>query len=100
MRGINVIRACLCVALLSLGVPALAAPAAPARLPVVIDTDVGDDIDDAFALVLALSDPRLDVIGITTAWGDTHTRALLVRRLLATLGRTDVPVAEGPPTPS
>jgi hypothetical protein len=27
------------------------------------------------------------VIGITTAWGDTHTRTLLVRRLLAALGR-------------
>ena len=33
MRGINVIRACLCVALLSLGVPALAAPDVPAMAP-------------------------------------------------------------------
>jgi len=67
-------------------------------LPVIIDTDVGDDIDDAFALTLALKDPRVEVIGVTTAWGDTRTRALLVRRLLATLGRRDVVVAQGPAT--
>jgi inosine-uridine nucleoside N-ribohydrolase len=67
-------------------------------LPVIIDTDIGDDIDDAFALAIALQDPRLQVIGITTAWGDTRTRTLLVRRLLATLGRHDVVVAQGPAT--
>lgn len=67
-------------------------------LPVIIDTDVGDDIDDAFALVIALQDPRLSVLGVTTAWGDTRTRVLLVRRLLATLGRRDVVVAQGPAT--
>jgi inosine-uridine nucleoside N-ribohydrolase len=81
-----------------------AAPSAAAAViapqPVIIDTDVGDDIDDAFALALALQDPALKVLGITTAWGDTRTRTLLVRRLLATLGRTDVVVAEGPRTPS
>jgi len=77
-----------------------AAQAAPAQapIPVIIDTDAGDDIDDAFALATALADPRLEVLGITTAWGDTRTRVLLVRRLLAALGRTDVPVAQGPAT--
>src|SRR5580692_3909261 len=75
-----------------------AAAAGPEPEPVIIDTDVGDDIDDAFALTIALQDPRLEVLGITTAWGDTHTRVLLVRRLLATLGRRDVVVAEGPAT--
>jgi inosine-uridine nucleoside N-ribohydrolase len=91
----------LCVALLTLTRTALTQAAQPfgARpLPVIIDTDVGDDIDDAFALTIALQDPRLEVLGITTAWGDTHTRVLLVRRLLATLGRRDVVVAEGPAT--
>jgi len=42
-------------------------------LPVIIDTDVGDDIDDAFALTVALKDSRLEVLGVTTAWGDTRT---------------------------
>ncbi|MBV8741307.1 MAG: nucleoside hydrolase, partial [Sinobacteraceae bacterium] len=65
---------------------AAASAAAVNPVPVILDTDVGDDIDDAFALAVALKDPRLEVIGITTAWGDTRTRTLLVRRLLATLG--------------
>jgi inosine-uridine nucleoside N-ribohydrolase len=77
-----------------------AAQLAFGRTPVIIDTDVGDDIDDAFALTIALQDPRLEVIGITTAWGDTRTRTLLVRRLLETLGRKDVVVAQGPETPN
>ncbi|HYL69857.1 MAG TPA: nucleoside hydrolase [Candidatus Dormibacteraeota bacterium] len=81
------------------GAPAAPAAGPPPRgLPVIIDTDVGDDIDDAFALALALSDARLQVIGITTAWGDTRTRTLLVRRLLASMGRRDVVVAQGPQT--
>lgn len=78
--------------------PSAAPPAA--SLPVIIDTDVGDDIDDAFALTTALLDRRLVVLGITTAWGDTRTRVLLVRRLLAALGRQDVVVAQGPATVS
>jgi len=91
----------LCAAALMPARIALADAAAPdtARpLPVIIDTDVGDDIDDAFALTVALKDSRLEVLGVTTAWGDTRTRTLLVRRLLSTLGRRDVVVAQGPAT--
>jgi inosine-uridine nucleoside N-ribohydrolase len=66
---------------------------------VIIDTDIGDDIDDAFALALALTDRRLEVVGVTTAFGDTRTRVLLMRRLLSALGRSNVPVAQGPVTP-
>jgi inosine-uridine nucleoside N-ribohydrolase len=78
--------------------PTTSPPIPMIPVPVIIDTDIGDDIDDAFALVLALSDPRLTVIGVTTAWGDTRTRVLLVRRLLAAMGRQDVAVARGPAT--
>ena len=89
----------LCAAALTLARVGVAdSVAAAARQPVIIDTDIGDDIDDAFALTIALLDPRLEVLGITTAWGDTRTRTLLVRRLLATLDRRDVPVAQGPVT--
>ena len=77
--------------------PAAGAP--PARpTPVIIDTDIGDDIDDAFALAVAISDPRLEVIAVTTAFGDTRSRVLLVRRLLEAMGRTDITVAQGRPT--
>jgi inosine-uridine nucleoside N-ribohydrolase len=91
----------LCSALACLGgaVQITAQNAAVRPIPVIIDTDIGDDLDDAFAVALALSDPRLEVIGITTAWGDTRTRVLLARRLLAAMERCDVTVAQGPATP-
>ncbi len=65
---------------------------------VVLDTDIGDDIDDAFALALALSSPRIEVIGVTTAWGDTDLRARLAERFLRATGYGDIPVAAGPRT--
>jgi len=72
-------------------------PAVPEK--VIIDTDIGDDIDDAFALALALRSPELQVIGITTTFGDTETRAKLVNRFLAEVGHPEIPVAAGAPTP-
>ncbi len=62
---------------------------------VVIDTDIGDDIDDAFAVGLALSSPELKILGITSAWGDTALRARMLDRLLSETGRSDIPVAVG-----
>ncbi|HEY0270075.1 MAG TPA: nucleoside hydrolase, partial [Sphingomonas sp.] len=82
------------LALLS-GLPVAARAARPI---VVIDTDVGDDIDDAYALAWALSSPKLDVRAITTGFGDTALRARLARRMVATLGRGDVSVGAGPVT--
>jgi inosine-uridine nucleoside N-ribohydrolase len=67
---------------------------------VVIDTDIGDDIDDAFALALALSSSRLQVLGITTAWGDTDLRARLTERFLKQTGHGDIPVSAGVKTHS
>jgi inosine-uridine nucleoside N-ribohydrolase len=100
MAATRRVQALLCSALACLsGAAQIAAQNAAVRpIPVIIDTDIGDDLDDAFAVAVALSDPRLEVIGITTAWGDTRTRVLLVRRLLAALGRHDVTVAQGPAT--
>lgn len=66
---------------------------------VILDTDIGDDIDDAFALALALRSPELKILGITTAYGDTDLRARLVGRYLAAAGRTDIPIAAGVTTP-
>ena len=65
---------------------------------VILDTDIGDDIDDAFALALAVSSPKLQVIGVTTAWGDTDLRARLTQRFLKVSGHGDIPVAAGPKT--
>jgi hypothetical protein len=42
---------------------------ASARQKIILDTDIGDDIDDAFALALAVSSPKVQVVGVTTALG-------------------------------
>ncbi|MGO9863545.1 MAG: nucleoside hydrolase [Terriglobales bacterium] len=73
-----------------------ARPMAPEK--VIIDTDIGDDVDDAFALALALRSPELDILGVTTTFGDTETRARIVDRFLGEAGRPEIPVAAGVPT--
>lgn len=72
--------------------------AAPEKI--IIDTDIGDDIDDAFAVALALGSPELQILGISTTFGDTETRAKLIDRLLGEVGRSDIPVAIGNSTTS
>jgi len=72
-----------------------AAALATDRTKVILDTDIGDDIDDAYALGLALSSPELDILGVTTAWGATDLRAQLVSRMLYETGRDDIPVVAG-----
>ena len=73
----------------------LAASMLRAQVPVIIDTDVGDDVDDAFAIDLALVSPELKLLGITSAWGDTALRARMLDRMLCETGRQTVPVHEG-----
>jgi inosine-uridine nucleoside N-ribohydrolase len=74
-------------------------PASTAREKIIIDTDIGDDIDDAFAVALALRSPELEILAISTTFGDTRTRAKLLDRLLGEVGREDIPVAVGQPGP-
>jgi len=62
---------------------------------VIIDTDIGDDIDDAFAIALALRSPELEILGISTTFGDTEARAKIVERLLGEAGQSDIPVSTG-----
>lgn len=70
-----------------------AAPSGPEL--VWIDTDIGDDIDDAFAVGLMLRSPEVRVLGISTAFGDTETRARLTDRFLKAYGVTAIPVTAG-----
>ena len=70
-------------------------PCSNAAEKIIIDTDIGGDIDDAFAVGLALQSPEFKILGISSAWGDTHLRARLLSRLLKETGRTDIPVAMG-----
>jgi len=73
---------------------------------ILLDTDLamgapGSDVDDGFALALALADPELSVELVTTVNGNTDvdTATRLTADLLERLGRTDVPVVRGAPAP-
>lgn len=64
-------------------------------IPVLLDTDIGTDIDDAYALAQVLRSPELELLGVTTVSGDTVARARLAAKMLAVAGRSDVPVHAG-----
>ena len=66
---------------------------------ILIDTDPG--IDDAMAIFFALASPELDVVGLTTVFGNAHTDVCTTNalRLLDIAGRPDIPVAQGASRP-
>jgi inosine-uridine nucleoside N-ribohydrolase len=66
-----------------------------APVPVIFDTDIGDDIDDTWALVMLLKSSNLDVRLITTDYGNTVYRAKIVARFLELASRTDIPIGIG-----
>jgi pyrimidine-specific ribonucleoside hydrolase len=68
-----------------------------APVKIIFDTDIGTDIDDAFALAFALRRRELQVCAITTSRGEVEQRAAIVSRLLQVLGRQDIPFAPGSP---
>jgi len=65
------------------------------RTPVILDTDIGTDIDDTWALAMMLKSPELDVKLIVASVDDAPYRARLTCKLLEAAGRTDIPVAIG-----
>ena len=74
---------------------------------VLLDTDLamgapGSDIDDGFALALAVADPDVDLELVTTVGGNTDaaTATRLSVELLERLGRPDIPVVRGVGSPS
>lgn len=63
---------------------------------VIFDCDLGDDIDDAYALGLLLTmQDRYEILGITTCYGRTDDRARLAQKLLAETGQSNIPVYLG-----
>ena len=69
--------------------------AAATPIPVILDTDLGDDIDDTWALAMLLGSPQVDVKLIVTASDDTPTKTRLVAKILEGMGRTDILLAQG-----
>ena len=70
------------------------------RIPVILDTDIGGDIDDTWAMAQMLKSPELDVKLIVSDTGDTVYRGKIIAKLLEAAGRTDIPVGIGLRQPS
>jgi inosine-uridine nucleoside N-ribohydrolase len=69
----------------------------PHKIPVILDTDIGADIDDTWALALLLGCPEFDIKLIVSDKGDTTYRAKLIAKMLEVAKRTDIPVGVGIP---
>lgn len=69
--------------------------ARPAPIPVILDTDIGDDIDDTWALGFLLCSPELDLKLVVGDNGKPQYRAKLLAKFLERAGRSDVAVGVG-----
>ena len=65
------------------------------RKKIIIDTDIGEDIDDILITAFALNFPELEVLAITTVDGNVEARSRISRALTKAYGRPDIPVASG-----
>lgn len=66
-------------------------------IPVILDTDIGSDIDDTWALAMLLRCPELDLKLVLTDTLNTTYRARVAARLLETANRADIPIGIGIP---
>lgn len=66
---------------------------------IILDTDIADDIDDAFALALALKDKRVDLLGVTTVFWNADARAQFAKYFLSEFGAHSIPVRAGASKP-
>jgi len=95
MRRISVlVGLMLAAATAATGAPS---PEKLAPAPVIFDTDIGTDIDDAYALVALMHRPELRVLGVTTVSGDAVARARLAAKLMQVAGGmwASIPVYAG-----
>jgi purine nucleosidase len=67
--------------------------------PIILDTDIGTDVDDCLALALILASPELNLLAVSTVYGDVELRARMVLKLLALRGAAGLPVAAGAARP-
>jgi inosine-uridine nucleoside N-ribohydrolase len=68
---------------------------APKKIPAILDSDIGDDIDDTWALALALRSSELDLKLVVTDYGKREYRGKVAAKFLEVAGRTDVAVGLG-----
>ena len=67
----------------------------PIMIPVLFDTDIGSDIDDAVALAYLLKQTDCELVGITCVSGDTQKRAALADYVCRAAGKTNIPIYAG-----
>lgn len=72
---------------------------AQTRIPIILDTDIGDSIDDAMALAFALRSPELDVRAVTTVIDDVEGKTRLAWKMLGIYNRRDIALAMGASEP-
>ena len=65
------------------------------RIPVILDTDIGSDIDDAVALAYLLRQPGCELVGITTVSGDVVQRAACAEVICREAGAPNIPIHTG-----
>ena len=65
------------------------------RIPVILASDIGDDIDDTWALLMLLRMPQFEVKLVVSDFGNAIYRCRLFARLLELTGRTDIPIGVG-----
>ena len=65
---------------------------------ILLDTDIGTDVDDAVCLAYLLSHPDCELLGITTVTGEAEKRASLASVLCQVAGR-DIPIYPGAELP-
>jgi len=78
-----------------LAMPAVFAQGATNREKLLIDTDIGNDIDDSVCLAYLLCQEQCEILGITTVSGEPVVRAKLTSALLKAVGRNDIPIYPG-----
>jgi len=83
------------IILWGLAIPAISAQSSTGKEKLLVDTDIGNDIDDTVCLAYLLSQKQCDILGITTVSGEPVVRAKLASALLKAAGREDIPIYPG-----
>ena len=65
------------------------------KIPIILDTDIGGDIDDAWALALILKSPEFDLKMLLTDTGNPTYRGAIAGKYLEAAGRRDIPIGLG-----
>ena len=78
-----------------LAIPAVSAQGSSNKEKILVDTDIGNDIDDTVCLAYLLRQKQCEILGITTVSGEPVVRAKLTSALLKAAGRDDIPIFPG-----